>query len=178
MRRRPKAKGSCREGAVAICPRCGHEVPLYCGRFSIHGAALGQGLCPGAGEDVQMKASRREVDAESTRRPQVGPELLDLMQTIPVFAYLVPILVLFGFGPVAAVVATIIYALPPMTRITMLALRGVPGEVLDLGRMVGCTRRQNRRGRHRPGLRRRKYEPRTAGYAQGRRRVFAKGRNL
>jgi glycine betaine/proline transport system permease protein len=68
--------------------------------------------------------------------------VLDLMQTIPVFAYLVPILVLFGFGPVAAVVATIIYALPPMTRITMLALRGVPGEVLDLGRMVGCTRPQ------------------------------------
>ena len=45
------------------------------------------------------------------------------MQTIPVFAYLVPILFLFGFGPTAAVVATLIYAMPPMTRITMLALR-------------------------------------------------------
>ncbi len=68
--------------------------------------------------------------------------LLDLMQTVPIFAYLVPILFLFGFGPTSAVVATIIYALPPMTRITMLALRGVPDEVRDLGRMVGCTRRQ------------------------------------
>jgi glycine betaine/proline transport system permease protein len=68
--------------------------------------------------------------------------LLDLMQTIPVFAYLVPILVLFGFGPTAAVIATVIYAMPPMTRITTLALRGVPSEVLDLGRMIGCTRRQ------------------------------------
>lgn len=68
--------------------------------------------------------------------------LLDLMQTIPVFAYLVPILVLFGFGPTAAIVATVIYAMPPMTRITALALRGVPPEVIDLGRMIGCTRRQ------------------------------------
>ena len=49
--------------------------------------------------------------------------VLDLMQTIPVFAYLVPILFLFGFGPTAAMVATLIYAMPPMTRITMLALR-------------------------------------------------------
>ncbi|MEZ5716395.1 MAG: ABC transporter permease subunit, partial [Paracoccaceae bacterium] len=44
--------------------------------------------------------------------------LLDLMQTIPIFAYLVPILFLFGFGPVAALVATVIYAMPPMVRVT------------------------------------------------------------
>lgn len=68
--------------------------------------------------------------------------LLDLMQTIPVFAYLVPILFLFGFGPTAAIVATLIYAMPPMTRITLLALRSVPTEIHDLGRMIGCTRRQ------------------------------------
>jgi glycine betaine/proline transport system permease protein len=68
--------------------------------------------------------------------------VLDLMQTIPVFAYLVPILFLFGFGPTAAVVATLIYAMPPMTRITVLALKGVPGEIRDLGMMIGCTRRQ------------------------------------
>ncbi|WP_083948708.1 MULTISPECIES: ABC transporter permease [Aminobacter] len=68
--------------------------------------------------------------------------VLDLMQTIPVFAYLVPILFLFGFGPTAAVVATVIYAMPPMTRIATLALRAVPSDTLDLGRMIGCTRRQ------------------------------------
>jgi glycine betaine/proline transport system permease protein len=68
--------------------------------------------------------------------------LLDLMQTIPVFAYLVPILFMFGFGPTAAVVATLIYAMPPMTRITILALRSVPSEILELGKMIGCTRRQ------------------------------------
>ena len=68
--------------------------------------------------------------------------VLDLMQTIPVFAYLVPILILFGFGPVAAVIATVIYAMPPMTRITLLALRRVPDELRDLGHMIGCNRQQ------------------------------------
>ncbi|MDX1402085.1 MAG: ABC transporter permease subunit [Kiloniellales bacterium] len=65
--------------------------------------------------------------------------LLDLMQTVPIFAYLVPILVLFGFGPVAAMIATIIYAMPPMVRVTVLALRQVPSEIKDLGNMTGCT---------------------------------------
>jgi glycine betaine/proline transport system permease protein len=55
--------------------------------------------------------------------------VLDLMQTIPVFAYLVPILILFGFGPTSAVIATLIYAMPPMTRITMLAMDRVPSEI-------------------------------------------------
>ncbi|MCG6885118.1 MAG: ABC transporter permease subunit [Silicimonas sp.] len=68
--------------------------------------------------------------------------VLDLMQTVPVFAYLVPILILFGFGPVAAIVATLIYAMPPMIRVTMLALSRVPAEIVDLGRMVGCSEPQ------------------------------------
>jgi glycine betaine/proline transport system permease protein len=76
------------------------------------------------------------------RFERVLTPVLDVMQTIPVFAYLVPVLILFGFGPTAAIVATLIYAMPPMTRVTALALRSVPSEVNELGRMVGCTRRQ------------------------------------
>jgi glycine betaine/proline transport system permease protein len=68
--------------------------------------------------------------------------LLDLMQTVPIFAYLVPVLFFFGFGPVAAMIATIIYALPPMARVTVVALRGVPQETVEFGRMAGCTRHQ------------------------------------
>jgi len=68
--------------------------------------------------------------------------LLDLMQTVPVFAYLVPVLFLFGFGPVSAMIATIIYAMPPMVRVTMLALKSVPPEVVEFGHMAGCTPRQ------------------------------------
>jgi glycine betaine/proline transport system permease protein len=68
--------------------------------------------------------------------------VLDLMQTVPVFAYLVPVLFLFGFGPVAAMIATIIYAMPPMVRVTLLALRRVPPEIVEFGRMAGCSKRQ------------------------------------
>ena len=78
----------------------------------------------------------------STRFERVLVPVLDLMQTVPIFAYLVPVLFLFGFGPVAAMIATIIYATPPMVRVTMLALRQVPAEIVEFGRMAGCSRRQ------------------------------------
>ena len=71
--------------------------------------------------------------------------ILDLMQTVPTFAYLVPILVLFGFGPVSALLATVIYAMPPMVRVTMVALRAVPAEILDFAEMAGCTPGQRMR---------------------------------
>jgi len=81
--------------------------------------------------------SYRYRTVEAILRP-----ILDLMQTVPVFAYLVPILFLFGFGPVSALVATVIYAMPPMVRVSTVALRSVPDEVIDAGRMVGCKRGQ------------------------------------
>ena len=68
--------------------------------------------------------------------------ILDLMQTVPIFAYLVPVLFLFGFGPISAVAATVIYAMPPMVRLTILALKTVPEEIKEFGKMVGCTQRQ------------------------------------
>ncbi|MCA2012160.1 ABC transporter permease subunit [Cereibacter sphaeroides] len=76
----------------------------------------------------------RQIWVDRALRP-----ILDLMQTVPVFAYLVPILFMFGFGPVSALVATIIYAMPPMIRVTNVALRAVPEELSELARMVGCT---------------------------------------
>jgi len=68
--------------------------------------------------------------------------VLDLMQTVPVFAYLVPVLFLFGFGPVAAMTATLIYAVPPMVRCALVALEQVSTEIVEFGRMTGCSRRQ------------------------------------
>ncbi len=68
--------------------------------------------------------------------------LFDFMQTMPVFAYLVPALMLFGYGPAGALVVTLIYAMPPMARVTRLALDHVPEETREFGRMAGCTRRQ------------------------------------
>ena len=65
--------------------------------------------------------------------------LLDLMQTMPTFAYLIPMLLLFGSSPVSAMLATAIFAMPPMVRATTLALKRVPHEINDFGEMVGCT---------------------------------------
>lgn len=67
---------------------------------------------------------------------------LDVMQTVPTFAYLVPILILFGVGPVVGMVASAIYASPPMVRNVMLGLRRVPDEVIESGQMSGCNRLQ------------------------------------
>ena len=72
-----------------------------------------------------------------------GIELcLDVMQTIPAFAYLIPILLLFGFGPVVGLIASAIYAAPPMVRNTLLGLRHVPEPQIESGTMSGCTPRQ------------------------------------
>jgi len=68
--------------------------------------------------------------------------MLDVMQTMPTFAYLVPMLLLFGNKPVSAMMATGIFAVPPMVRATMLALQRVPQEIDDFGVMAGCTRAQ------------------------------------
>ncbi len=68
--------------------------------------------------------------------------LLDLMQTVPCFAYLIPLLLLFGFGPVVGLISSAIYAIPPMVRNTMLGLERVPDDLKDAGDMSGCTARQ------------------------------------
>jgi glycine betaine/proline transport system permease protein len=67
---------------------------------------------------------------------------LDVMQTVPAFAYLIPLLLLFGFGPVVGLIASAIYAIPPMVRNTVLGLERVPDDVAESGTMSGCTPRQ------------------------------------
>jgi glycine betaine/proline transport system permease protein len=83
------------------------------------------------------------VAAYSSRAVErVVQPTLDLMQTFPTFAYLIPILLLFGFGPVVGLIASAIYAAPPMVRNVMLGLNRVPAEVIESGQMSGTTRRQ------------------------------------
>jgi glycine betaine/proline transport system permease protein len=67
---------------------------------------------------------------------------LDLLQTVPAFAYIIPILFLFGFTPVTPLIATVAFAMPPMVRATTLALHRVPAEIQEFGKMAGCTRWQ------------------------------------
>lgn len=67
---------------------------------------------------------------------------LDVMQTVPTFAYLTPLLLLFGFGSVVGLIASVIYAAPPMARNLILALQRVEPEVREAAIMSGATRRQ------------------------------------
>ena len=68
--------------------------------------------------------------------------LLDLMQILPAFAYLVPIVVLFSIGNPAGIVATFIYAVPPLVRFTELGIRSVRKDVIEAAESFGSTRRQ------------------------------------
>lgn len=68
--------------------------------------------------------------------------VLDLMQTIPTFVYLIPALILFGLGLVPALVATIVFALPASVRLTHLGVSSTPKTLLEAGDAFGCTKRQ------------------------------------
>ena len=74
-------------------------------------------------------------------RALVAP-VLDLMQTIPSFVYLIPAAMLFGLGKVPAILATVVYATPPLVRLTDLGLRLVDREAVEAGRSFGATRLQ------------------------------------
>jgi len=64
--------------------------------------------------------------------------VLDCMQTVPAFAYLIPLLALFGFGPVVGLIAAVLFAAPPMARNTLLGLRSVPLNIVEAAQMSGC----------------------------------------
>jgi glycine betaine/proline transport system permease protein len=68
--------------------------------------------------------------------------VLDAMQIIPAFAYLMPVVIFFSVGPGAAVVTTMIYAVPPAVRITALGIRGVPTNTVEAAAAMGATRLQ------------------------------------
>ena len=81
--------------------------------------------------------SARNDRVEGVLRP-----ILDAMQTMPAFVYLIPVLLFFGVARVPSIIATVIYALPPAIRLTSLGIRSVPGEVLEAAEAFGSTERQ------------------------------------
>ena len=68
--------------------------------------------------------------------------ILNTAQIVPAFSYLIPVTVFFGIGDHAGAIATVIFATPPMVRLTMLGLKRVPAEVAEAGLMNGCSNRQ------------------------------------
>jgi glycine betaine/proline transport system permease protein len=80
--------------------------------------------------------------ARNDRFEQISKPILDAMQTMPAFVYLVPVLFLVEPGRVPAIIASVIYALPVGIRLTNLGIRQVPGEIVEAGRSFGCTQNQ------------------------------------
>ena len=68
--------------------------------------------------------------------------ILNVMQSLPHFSYLIPVALFIGVSHRAGAIATILFAIPPMARLTVLGLKGVAEEVREAGRMAGCTRWQ------------------------------------
>ncbi len=68
--------------------------------------------------------------------------ILDFMQTLPAFVYLIPAVLLFRLGPVPGVIATLIFSLPPVVRLTNLGIRQVPVEIIEACRAFGATSKQ------------------------------------
>ncbi len=94
-------------------------------------------FCMVIGLPLGIWLARSPRAAKIIRRP-----LLDAMQTTPAFVYLVPIVMLFGIGNVPGVVVTIIFALPPIVRLTILGINQVPADLIEASRSFGASPRQ------------------------------------
>lgn len=80
--------------------------------------------------------------AQSRRLWAVLRTVLDVMQSTPSFVYLVPVVMLFGIGTVPGVIATMIFSVPPMVKITYLGLTQIPDELIEVGESFGASSRQ------------------------------------
>lgn len=80
--------------------------------------------------------------AQNGRVEAILKPIMDTMQTMPIFVYLIPVLLFFGIARVPSAIATIIYALPPAVRLTNLGLRAVPADALEAAAAFGSTDRQ------------------------------------
>ena len=85
------------------------------------------------------------ASARYDRLQQALRPLLDAMQTLPAFVYLIPVVLLFGVARVPAIIATVVYALPPVIRLTNLGIRTVPAATVEAAEMFGATPRQTLR---------------------------------
>lgn len=77
--------------------------------------------------------------AKSTAVSNIVKPVMDFLQTMPAFVYLIPVLLLLGIGPVPGIVATIVFALAPGARFTELGIRSVDSEVVEAGQAFGAS---------------------------------------
>ncbi|MEX2502174.1 MAG: proline/glycine betaine ABC transporter permease [Trueperaceae bacterium] len=93
-------------------------------------------FCVIVGIPLGIAAARSDRFASGLR------PVLDVMQTTPAFVYLVPVVMLFGIGTVAGVLATIVFSLPPIIRLTNLGIRGVQEDAVEAGIAFGSSPRE------------------------------------
>jgi glycine betaine/proline transport system permease protein len=93
-------------------------------------------VCMGLGVPIGIAAARRPWLYAGLQ------PVLDLMQTIPTFVYLIPALILFGLGMVPGLIATVIFAIPAPIRLTHLGITSTPAALLEAGQAFGATRTQ------------------------------------
>lgn len=93
-------------------------------------------LCMGVGVPIGIYGAHHPK-FYATIRP-----LLDLMQTLPTFVYLIPAIIFFGLGMVPGLFATAIFVIPAPIRLTQLGVAATPNDLLEAGQAFGCTRRQ------------------------------------
>ena len=116
--------------ALAFCGAAGlWELTMY----TLAGTAVSVIICLIVGVPIGVWAANSKIVDEIVK------PILDLMQTIPSFVYLIPALFFFGGNPTTAIIATVIYAIPPIIRTTSLGLRQVPVEIDEVGRSFGAT---------------------------------------
>ncbi|MGE0242192.1 MAG: ABC transporter permease [Parvibaculaceae bacterium] len=137
-------------GGVAILGHWigGRPLALLCGLASFYLAVFG--LWPDAMQTLAIVLVTVPLAAlsglvlgiwatRSARAERFLNAVFDVMQATPHMAYLGPVVILFGFGQVPAMLATLIFALPPMARCTILGIRTVPKDIVEAGQMSGCT---------------------------------------
>jgi len=119
--------------AVATIGTLGMWAPAI-DTVTVVGVAVLISLLVGFPLGVLMNGSARFASALSP--------VLDLMQTLPIFLFVIPTVVFLGAGPVAGTLATVLYAVPPMARLTEVGLRGVDAEAVEAATSLGATSRQ------------------------------------
>ena len=133
-----RARGSLRSGILYAAMLCAVGVvglwQLMYMTLSIVLASVLLALIIGLPTGILLSASDRAM--------RVARPILDTMQTTPVFVYLIPALLLFGLGSASAVIATVIYAVVPVIRLTSLGIRQVDESVVEASRSFGSTRMQ------------------------------------
>ena len=100
--------------------------------YTLAGTTVSAVICMAIGIPLGTAAAYSKV-WDAVQRP-----VLDTMQTMPAFVYLIPVLFFFGGNPTTAIIATVIYALPPMIRMTTLGIGQIPPEIDEVSRSFGA----------------------------------------